>query len=461
MYRYLLSTISLIGSTSSMTERAQKRLIVFNRLNFIAFCIAVLRTGYIAFFTPSFYSYTALGCSIVFIFFFLLMGYMMFLRAFRTATITEFFIVPPALCLVNWYTADTGLDMFIVLYMMFCFFYLNKFRNVLIAFLYCFAFFIYMHFAMHKHTVFSEPDSPNFVLSIFNYIGAFAMIFTTMYLIKYHVWAYEVSIRQKNAELAEHTGAIIAQRDELDRQASVLREKTSELMELNHVKNKLFSIISHDLRTSVYSVKNLFDALDKGYMTGQEMLEMAPQANREINSSIDLVNNLLNWARTQFNESKVNPKTLDLVKITETTFRLFAKEASLKGIELVNNIKIYAFAYADNDMIASVVRNLISNAIKFTHKGSGRVEVRTEPDGAFIRLVVNDNGVGMTPDVIEQVFNNEYYTTPGTSNEMGTGLGLMICRDFVRLNNGRIDVRSSPGKGTTFIVTLPYNHAAV
>jgi two-component system, sensor histidine kinase and response regulator len=111
-------------------------------------------------------------------------------------------------------------------------------------------------------------------------------------------------------------------------------------------------------------------------------------------------------------------------------------------------------------MICTVLRNLVSNAVKFTREG-GQVVVHTEPDGNFIRLIVSDNGVGMAEDEIQQVFNNEYYTTPGTAHESGTGLGLMICRDFVQLNKGRLDVKSKPGEGTSFTITLPYNHSAV
>jgi two-component system, sensor histidine kinase and response regulator len=452
--------VSFIGFSSGIPEYEQKRMIIFNRLNFCAFCISIVRLIYMIFFAGNFYNYSTIGINIIPAAFFVLVAILVYYKQFTLATICEFLVVPPLLTFVNEVTHESGLDMFVVLYMLFCFFYLNRPRNVLFAFLYCCFFFMYMHFWVEKYPFFPGKDSPGFMLSLFNYLSAFFMIFLTMYSIKYNVWDYKKSIKEKNEQLLQQNAAITAQRDELGRQAAKLREKTDELMELNHVKAKLFSIISHDLRTSVYAVKNIFDALDKGYISGQEMLDMIPQASSEISNSIDLVNNLLGWARNQFHEIKVNPQTTDLVKLTEATFRLFERQAQKKNISLVNKISIYVFAYADNDMIGTVLRNLVSNAIKFTNTG-GLVEVRTEPDGNFIRLIISDNGVGISETAIDQVFNNEYYTTPGTANEQGTGLGLMICRDFVKLNRGRLDVKSREGEGTSFIVTLPYNHSAV
>jgi two-component system, sensor histidine kinase and response regulator len=456
----LIKEVSFVGYVDELPDYSKKRMIIFNRLNFCAFCISTARVAYLFFLTPAYYTYNTLAVNILPPIFFVLMALLVYYRYFKLATVLEFLLVPPLLSLVNRVTQDSGLDMFVVLYMLFCFFYLNKVRNVFFAFTYCFVFFMYMHFGIEKDDFFHDAVMPGLPISLFNYLSAFFMVFITMYFIKYSVWEYEKSINEKNRELQQRNAEITARRDELGRQAAELKAKTNQLMELNHVKTKLFSIISHDLRTSVYSVKNIFDAIDKGYITGDEMMKMIPQASTELSNSMDLVNNLLGWARNQFNEIKVNPQTIDLVKLTESTIKLFAHQAQKKNIQLLNKIGMYVFAYADSDMISTVLRNLVSNAVKFTAEG-GNVTVHTEPDGNYVRLIVSDNGVGMTDDALEQVFNNEYYTTLGTASEMGTGLGLMICRDFVQLNKGRLDVKSKPGEGTSFIVTLPYNHSAI
>lgn len=452
----LIRKISYNGYSEDLPDYEKKRVVIFNRLNFTGFCLASLRALFILAFTPGHFSYSALLANLLLMLIFPFLLWLIRQQYFKTATRSSFILVPPLLAFVNWATGDAGLEMFVVLYMMFCFFFLHRRANIMRAFAYCLLIFLLMHFKLSKYSLFEHPGSIYFTLSLFTYVSAFAMFFATMFLIKYSVWAYEKSIREKNEQLQASNREIVARGDELNKKAAMLRQQTVELMELNHVKTKLFSILSHDLRTSVYSIKNIFDSLEKGLITANDLAGLAPQANQEITNSIDLMNNLLNWARNQFQENKVMPQTIDLIKIINGTFKLLGAQADKKNIGLYNEIDVYAFAYADQDMMMTVFRNLVSNAIKFTPAG-GSVTVRTEPDGDYIRVLVSDTGIGMKPEDRMRIFSNEYYTTPGTDKEMGTGLGLAICRDFITLNHGRLDVHSEVGKGTTFVITLPYN----
>ena len=185
------------------------------------------------------------------------------------------------------------------------------------------------------------------------------------------------------------------------------------------------------------------------------MLLNLPGVTAEVDSCVELMDNLLSWARNQLNESRVSLEKLDLTRITENTCKLFIKKAAEKDIQLINNVERYASAYADADMIKTVLRNLVANAVKFTHYG-GRIEIFTERVNDRIKLTVNDNGVGISEYALQQIFSNQYYTTLGTGKEMGTGLGLMICRDFVKSNNGDFDVLSKKGEGASFSITLPH-----
>ena len=166
------------------------------------------------------------------------------------------------------------------------------------------------------------------------------------------------------------------------------------------------------------------------------------------------MDNLLSWARNQLNENKVILQKLDLGRITEYTYKLYSKKAAEKNIELINNVEPYSCAFADADMMKTVLRNLVGNAVKFTRHG-GRIEVITEKTDGHIKLTVNDNGVGISEYALKKIFSNQYYTTLGTGKEMGTGLGLIICRDFVKSNNGDFDVLSKKGEGASFTITLP------
>lgn len=196
------------------------------------------------------------------------------------------------------------------------------------------------------------------------------------------------------------------------------------------------------------------DAFAKGGFSKDEMLRSIPGVNNEVDKCVELIDNLLIWARNQLNESNIIFQNLELFKMVENTYRLFSRKAAEKGIQLVNNVAADSYAYADIDMMKAILRNLVGNAVKFTRSG-GRIEIFTETSEGQVKIMVKDNGIGITEESIAKIFSNKYYTTLGTSKEMGTGLGLMICRDFVKSNNGEFTVLSKPGEGTCFTITLP------
>jgi two-component system, sensor histidine kinase and response regulator len=275
-----------------------------------------------------------------------------------------------------------------------------------------------------------------------------------LYLIKYQVRAYEKSAKEKTKILAERNIEIEAKNDTLVMQAEHLENKTIELTELNHVKTKLFSVVSHDLRTSIYSLKNIFDALRMGNISNEQVLKELPDLSIEIDNCTELMDNLLSWGRDQFKESRINIAWVDLHKIVELTIKHLINRAGKKNITIINSIAAPTNAYADKEMMKIVLRNLIANAVKFTPSG-GKVEIFSQTDSDCIRIIIKDNGVGMTAHAIARVFNNEYYTTPGTNREIGTGLGLIICRDFIESNNGHFAISSKVNEGTSVVISLP------
>jgi len=153
-------------------------------------------------------------------------------------------------------------------------------------------------------------------------------------------------------------------------------------------------------------------------------------------------------------ESNIIFQHLELSRIVENTLRLFSKKAAEKGIELINNVPPDTTVYADADMTKAILRNLTDNAIKFTNPG-GYIEVSIENSNAHIKLIVKDNGVGISEEGITKIFGERYYTTLGTEKESGTGLGLMIYSDFIASNNGDFDILSKQGEGSSIIITFP------
>ena len=446
--------IKFIGYSDLLSDYEKKRLIIFNNLNFMAFCLAIVRYLYTITNSPAYFTYQATVSNLALIILFVAIAFLIHFRHYKIATITSFALAPLLLTFSGILANDSGTDMYLVLYMMLAFFFLHRLKNIAIAFTYCIIFFIFLRFKFNSHI---DPVSTGTIAlyyDILNYVSSLSMIFFTMYLIKFQVWNYEKSIREKK-EIVRITNAnLLAKTRKIEQQSLALQQKNIELTELNNVKVKLFSVISHDLRTSIYALKNIMGAFSKGSFSKEEMMSSLPGVNNEVDKSAVLMENLLIWARNQLHESNIIFQHLELSRIVENTLRLFSSKAAEKGIELINNVPPDTTVYADADMTKAILRNLTDNAIKFTNPG-GYIKVSTENSNAHIKLIVKDNGVGISEQGITKIFGERYYTTLGTEKESGTGLGLMICRDFIASNNGDFDILSKQGEGSSFIITFP------
>lgn len=450
----LIQKIKDIGYTNYLSDYEKKRLVIFNILNFTGLSLASIRTIYTILLAPTHFSYWAvlsnIGLVSIFLFLFLLIHRLLY----KAATIVSFFTVPILLTISSSATPESGTEIYLILYMMLSFFFLHRIKNIILAFTYTLVLYVAVHLYFKSHP--ATPENSIFITYYtgFNYVCSFIMIFITMYLIKFQVWKYETSIKAKKELLRITNKNMLFKTKQIEQQAALLQQKNVELTELNNVKIKLFSIISHDLRTSIYALKNIMDAFAKGGFSKEEMLMSLPGVNGEVDKCVELMDNLLSWARNQLNESKVMLQSLELSNITNNTYKLFSKKANEKRIELINNIEPNTFVYADADMMKTILRNLIGNAIKFTKEG-GMVEIFSEKTNDKIKVMVKDDGVGISEEALAKIFSQKYYTTLGTRQEMGTGLGLMICRDFIKSNKGEFSVSSKAGEGACFTVTLP------
>lgn len=233
-----------------------------------------------------------------------------------------------------------------------------------------------------------------------------------------------------------------------------MEKRSEELERLNQVKDKFFSIISHDLRSPINALSGLLDLLDKGAVSASELPKHIKELKARFNHTRTLLNNLLDWTLLQMDKLNVQAAKIDVYNIVEENIQLLT---SLQGkdIRLINEVPRNAIGFADSNTINLVIRNLITNAIKFTNdRGTVRIAAR-EKDSEWL-VTVKDNGIGMNNDVLKMLFDKTSpYTTRGTANEKGTGLGLILCKEFVEKNGGRIWVESEEGSGSTFFFTLP------
>lgn len=256
---------------------------------------------------------------------------------------------------------------------------------------------------------------------------------------------------------------LIYQKYELERINKELNEKNKELAELNATKDKFFSIIAHDIKNPVYGIKNLTDEFLRSFdeLKFDEMREFVLALNSSSSKLADLVEDLLLWARTQTKTINYNPTEINLKYIVDNTLSFYLETAKQKNIVLLNRIEENTYVYADANCLSTILRNLISNAIKFTNEGGVVRIFSTEIEefgSLYEKISVQDNGIGIPYEIKDKLLQLDFhYSGLGTRNERGTGLGLSITNELVQLNGGRLWFESTPKIGTTFHFTLPKN----
>ncbi|MES1224529.1 MAG: HAMP domain-containing sensor histidine kinase, partial [Bacteroidota bacterium] len=188
-------------------------------------------------------------------------------------------------------------------------------------------------------------------------------------------------------------------------------------------------------------------------LPASEIKQMLPEVVADLNYTTGLMENLLQWAKSQMQANTIFPQRFDIAETYNEVVHALRLSAKSKTITIGNNFSEPLYVYADKDMINLVLRNLISNAIKFTPE-KGKIFIRANNQDGCAEISVMDTGIGISKENLDRLFK-EFYTSNGTSNESGTGLGLMLCKEFLNKNDGAITVKSEEGKGSTFTFTLP------
>ena len=236
-----------------------------------------------------------------------------------------------------------------------------------------------------------------------------------------------------------------------------LEKTTRNLQELNALKDKLFSVIGHDLRSPLGSIKFSLEMLSAGAIepSSQIFNDTLGSLVKSTDEVFSLLENLLGWAKSQSGNLFIQPENFAVKDMVNSIYLLNKGNINIKEIEFQNNIEEETMVFADLNTIKTVVRNLVSNAIKFT-PNKGTIAISAEQIDDKLLIKVRDSGVGIEEENIPKLFNSsEHHSTYGTNSEAGSGLGLVLCHDFVIKNDGKIWVESQLGSGTTFFVELP------
>lgn len=242
-----------------------------------------------------------------------------------------------------------------------------------------------------------------------------------------------------------------------------LRESQAQLRQLNQVKDKLFSVVSHDLRNPLATMQSFMKLLTEHHdkLSEEEKQQLFAEAQQSLDNLNLLLYNLLQWSRSQMNILQFKPEKLFLKTTIDNCIRVLHLHAHMKKIKINTTIDEHLFALADKEMTEFIIRNLLSNAIKFSQRNSEIMMKAFEKDGN-VRIEVIDSGIGMSEARIRKLMEmNAGITRRGTEKEKGTGLGLLISKEFIEKNGGQLDIESEPGKGTVFSFSLPLYTAKV
>lgn len=444
-------TVKVNGTSFVLSDSQKHKLAIFNLLNFAGFitCMLIPVSGmidghylpgpaWIVAFSPALINLAVLLANKE--------------GRYATARIIFFVLYPVATSIVYASKMNVGVELFFILYGLLSFLFLRRFLHILFSFLLFASCFIVVFVVWHAYDFPMVKATPWFYL--FDHLVAAVFILLSLWMVRNEIEFYQQKVIQKNLELKEHYAEIARQKAEIDEKAGRLERQTTELRRLNRLRNKLFSIVTHDLKNPVYGLRNMFQHIQENDLPAEHVKQMVPEMINDLNYITGLLENVLQWSVNQMKSSSTHPQVLDAVKIVKDVAGVFHLQAAAKKIEIKVDIGEAVYIYADKEMVNLVLRNLVSNAIKFTPV-NGAVTIGLHCKKPMAEFFVQDNGIGMSPSVREKVNRSDHYTTQGTANESGTGLGLILCREFLAKNGGRLYVESRQYKGSTFSFQLP------
>lgn len=298
--------------------------------------------------------------------------------------------------------------------------------------------------------------------TLFAYLLIYSIIFSrksNYHYLRTAALSEEVSSMNENLEqlVADRTQELNQTSELLRKQQQELQKSNEQLQKIVEVKNKIFTVIGHDIRGPIGVANQMIETLINEDIPEEERCQMLTLLAGSTGSIMNLLENLLAWGRTQTGSLRTNPEKFELVPVIRETAEVFNLPVVEKNLKLIVSITDEIEVYADPEHVKLVLRNLFSNAIKFTREG-GSILVASRPPGNdnMVEISVSDTGIGIPTIVLGKLFSDEeHHSTFGTGKEKGSGIGLKLCREVMELNNGWIRARSKTGEGSEFIIGLP------
>lgn len=447
----LWSFVKSVGATPDMEDYEKRKLSIFNQINFLGVVTGILvpLLGFVFndHLPPLAWFAIASPAAIS-----ILVLWLNYEKYYEQARLVYFTFYPIATCLVYLGKVSVGIELFFILYCVMSVFFFQRLSSIFFSF--SWSILCYFLAVKMPREYYFYLEGKNYPFFLLNFLLSASFILYALYLIKKENMGYQLTLIFKSREVHHRNIEIERQKQDIAKKAQLLEEQTQKLTELNQLKNKLFSIIAHDLKTPMYALRNLFENMQKQKMSAREIKELVPSIAEEMNYTTSLMENLLQWAKTQMANAPIEPEVLDVENMLQEVLAVLNLQATNKQIHLESRVEQPLYCYADREMVNLVLRNLLSNAIKFTPE-HGKVVVEAREQSDWVEIYVKDTGIGIAPENMARLFGASYFTTRGTSNESGTGLGLKLCKEFLEKNGGQISVDSIPGQGSTFMITLP------
>ncbi len=445
-----ISFIKQIGCDTSLDDSAKRRLSIFNLINFTGLFIGVIlllttiniytRFPAITWFmacTPFFISMVVL-----------LLNY----KKYYTLSLAWYFILYPSITSIVYFEGvDAGIELLFILYAVLAVFFLQNFKAILLAISFSIICYLLVDAYHEKYSYVLKEIHP--LLYLFNQLACIFFIIFGLFLIKKESTNYQKLLSSTNKNLHLKNIELNRNRITLIEDAKLQKEQSEILNKLNDFKDKIFFIVSHDLKNPIYSLRNLFLTMQQYNVTGDEIRKYIPAILNDLNYTTSLVDNLLTWAKTQMQGYSLNLQATKLKPLVTETIHLLQLQAQAKEIDIYNSISEDIIILTDKDVLGLVLRNLISNAIKFTNN-NGKIYLTATTKKNVVEISIEDTGVGIKPENIGKLFEDDYFSTKGTAEENGTGFGLTLCKDFIIKNGGEIFVKSEVGKGSKFSFTV-------
>ncbi|HZF65318.1 MAG TPA: HAMP domain-containing sensor histidine kinase [Chitinophagaceae bacterium] len=447
----LFETIRSIGHNPALDEFEKRKLGIFNQLNFLQLVsgtigpiIGLMHHQQLPSFAWIIASLPALVSVLVL--------YLNHRQQYELSLLSYFILYPFITGIIYFNGFNLGVELNFILYGVLSVFFLQDIGYMLFSLSLSMISYFVLSVLLKRYQY--QLEQLDLAYYYFNQGLALIFIFYGLFLIKKENTSYQFSILSKNRALHTNNLQIEEQKKEIEKASELLKTQTEELTELNELKNKLFSIISHDLKAPMYALRNVFRNIQQFDIPAEEIKTMIPDVTNDLNYTVGLMENLLQWAKSQMEFESIHIEAVDVSRLINEVLQVMHLQAASKNILLQSTCDKIAVAACDRDMVHLVLRNLISNSVKFTPEG-GKIWIGIHEHPSFVEIFVQDTGKGITEEGLLRINENKYYSTKGTASEAGTGLGLMLCREFLAKNGGRLRIESKPDMGSTFSFTLP------